>query len=133
MLAYYGLPPRIEWLFLPVVLAGLIVLAMAIGTLLAALTVEYRDFRHLVPFMMQLWMFMTPAIYLQTGLTAGSRTETLAMLNPMTGLVANFRTALVGGSFDFTSLGFSFLVGIVVLVGASLHFRRVERRFADII
>jgi len=111
----------------------LIVAALGVGTLLAALTVAYRDFRYVVPFLMQLWMFATPAIYLQADGALPSRWQNLLPLNPAHGLISNFRAAALGGGFDIYGLVVSGVVGLVLLVAACFYFRRVERGFADII
>ena len=103
------------------------------GVLLSALTVAYRDFRHVVPFMVQFWMFATPCIYLQQEGAVGPRTQLLLPLNPAYGLIANFRSALLGEPFDFYSLAVSSAVGLVILLVGCFYFRRVENRFADII
>lgn len=106
--------------------------ALGVGTLLAALTVAYRDFRYVVPFAIQLWMFATPAIYLQPELIGASGQAWLA-LNPAHGLITAFRACVLGGELDWAGLGISTTVtaGLVMLGGA--YFRRVERSFADVI
>ena len=107
--------------------------ALGVGTLLSALTVAYRDFRHVVPFMVQLWMFATPSIYMQAGSDASSRLGYVLPLNPAYGLIANFRQAMLGGAIDWYSLSVSGGVSVVLLLTGCLYFRRVERDFADII
>jgi len=133
MMLWYGATP--DWrivMVLPITL-GLLVAALGIGTLLSALTVAYRDFRHVVPFLVQLWMFATPSIYMRAEEVIGPRWRPLLPLNPAYGLIANFRQAMLGGALDFTSLGISTAVGLAMLVLGCLYFRRVERDFADII
>jgi len=133
MMLYYQVPPSATWLWAPPLILMLVLMALGVGTLLAALTVAYRDFRHVVPFMVQLWMFATPAVYLSTTSAFGPRWNALLPLNPAYGLIANFRAAVLGTSMDWTSLGVSSAVVISVLLVALLYFRRVERGFADII
>lgn len=133
MMLWYGLAPGASSLLVPVVLVGLVVAALGVGTLLSALTVAYRDFRYVVPFMVQLWMFATPCIYLQTDPAAGSRLAHLLPLNPAYGLIANFRRAMLGAPIEWYSLGVSGAVGVALLLGGCLYFRRVESSFADII
>jgi lipopolysaccharide transport system permease protein len=111
----------------------LLLLASSLGVLLSALTVAYRDFRYVVPFTLQLWMFATPAIFLQDLRVLGPRMEQGLMLNPVHGLIVNFRAAVLGGPFDLAALGVSAASGLVLFVAASLYFRRVERTFADVI
>jgi lipopolysaccharide transport system permease protein len=112
---------------------GLVLLAVGVGALLSALTVAYRDFRFLVPFLVQLWMFATPSIYLQAGSPALQRWQWLLPLNPAYGLIVNFRRALLGGPLDGYALAVSGAVTLVLLLVGCLYFRRVERNFADII
>ena len=117
----------------PLLFLGLMIAALGVGTLLSALTVAYRDFRYVVPFMVQLWMFATPSIYLQADSELGSLSQLVLPLNPAYGLIANFRVAVLGGTFDLYSLAVSGAVSLIFLVVGSLYFRRVERSFADII
>jgi lipopolysaccharide transport system permease protein len=104
-----------------------------VGTLLSALTVAYRDFRHVVPFMVQLWMFATPCIYLSPNAYGSPRWEAVLPFNPAYGWIANFRAAVLGGPLDFYSLWISTGISVLLLVIGCLYFRRVERGFADII
>ena len=106
---------------------------MGVGTLLSALTVAYRDFRYVVPFMVQLWMFATPCIYMPATGIESPRWHVLLPLNPVYGLIANFRAAALGGPWDLYALGVSTTVTLLLLVFGCLYFRRVERSFADII
>lgn len=129
---YYGVLPGWGLLLIPVLTFGLAVAAQGIGALLAALTVAYRDFRHAIPFMVQLWMFATPAIYVQ-GDAVGPRGAWLMPLNPTHGLILNFRAATLGGNLDLYALTVSLAVSLVLLIVGCAYFRRVERQFADII
>jgi lipopolysaccharide transport system permease protein len=133
MMAWHGVAPGWSSAFLPLLLIGLVIAALGVGTLLAALTVAYRDFRYVVPFMVQLWMFATPSIYLQADADAGRRMGYVFPLNPAYGLIANFRRAMLGDAIDWYSLVVSEVVGISLLLIGLLYFRRVEREFADII
>jgi lipopolysaccharide transport system permease protein len=134
LMVYFSVVPGWSAIFAPVILVLLATAALGIGILLAALTVAYRDFRHVVPFMIQLWMFATPSIYLPPDSSAIS--DGLRMwlpLNPAYGLIANFRAALFGGSFDLYALAVSGAVSVIAFVAGCAYFRRVERQFADII
>ena len=132
MMAYYRVAPGPGMLLVPFLSAGLAVAAVGMGALLAALTVAYRDFRYVVPFMIQLWMFATPAIYLQAD-SVGPRARAFLPLNPAQGLIANFRAALLGEPLDLRALAISSAVGLGMLLVGGLYFRRVERDFADLI
>ena len=133
MIPLYGGTPGWSLIGLPLVLLVLVMLIVGLGTLLAALTVAYRDFRAIVPLAMQLWMFSTPAIFLQDLSIQGPRMRALMPLNPMHGVIVNFRAAALGGSFDLLAGGISALWALALLVGGCIYFRRVERGFADII
>jgi lipopolysaccharide transport system permease protein len=133
MMVYYAVAPTWQLLWLPVLVAGLVLLAVGVGTLLSALTVAYRDFRHIVPFMVQLWMFATPAIYLDSAESFGPTWQTLLPLNPAFGLIANFRAAALGTEMNWQALSVSLAVTAAILAVALVYFRRVERSFADII
>jgi lipopolysaccharide transport system permease protein len=133
MMAWHGVAPGFSFVFIPLLTLGLVIAALGVGTLLSALTVAYRDFRHVVPFMVQLWMFATPSIYMQANSDPSSRLRYLLPLNPAYGLIANFRQAMLGGEIDSYSLAVSAAVSIVLLLGGCLYFRRVEHDFADII
>jgi lipopolysaccharide transport system permease protein len=119
-------------LMVPVTVLGLVVAALGVGTLLSALTVAYRDFAYVVPFLVQLWMFATPSIYMQPDAVHAGLRPWLP-LNPAYGLIVNFRQAMLGGPLDGYALAVSSAVGVAFLVAGCLYFRRVERSFADII
>jgi lipopolysaccharide transport system permease protein len=107
-------------------------LASGVGMWLSALNVKYRDIRYAVPFMMQIWMFASPVIYPLTLLPAKWRW--LLMLNPLTGIIQNFRVALLGyGAFDWKALGVSAVITISILIYSAFTFRRMEKHFADIV
>ncbi len=133
LMLYYGVVPGAGLALLPLVAIGVAVTALGVGTLLAALTVAYRDFRYVVPFLVQLWMFATPSIYMQADAVMPGAWRLMLPLNPAYGLIANFRAAALGSPLDLYSLVMSSLVGSVLLVIGCLYFRRVERSFADII
>ena len=132
MMAVKGIVPGWNMLLAPFLILGLLLTAAGVGTLLSALTVAYRDFRHVVPFAVQLWMFATPSIFVQTG-EFGPRGQLFLKLNPVHGVVVNFRAAVLGTPFDTQALGCSLLIGVALFVFGCLYFRKVERQFADII
>jgi len=117
----------------PLLIVMLVLSSLGIATLLSALSVAYRDFRFVVPFAVQLWMFATPAVYLPVESYAGPRALTLLPLNPAQGLILNFRNAVLGRPLDGYSLAVSTAVGLAFCLAGCLYFRRVERSFADVI
>jgi lipopolysaccharide transport system permease protein len=135
LMVSYGITPSANLFVAPCVVGLLTLAGMGVGTVLAALTVAYRDFRYVVPFLVQLWMFATPSVYMQVAPRGDEATLASAvwLLNPMTSLIASFRTACLGGTFEWVSLAGSAVTILIVFVAASVYFRRVESRFADII
>lgn len=133
LMPFYGVLPGWTLPLALVFLLGLGLAALGVGTLLAALTVAYRDFRYVVPFAVQLWMFATPSVYMDPKVAVGPLGEMILPLNPAYGMIANFRAAVLGTELDWYSLGVSLGVSLVMLVIGCYYFRRVERGFADII
>lgn len=133
MMVWYQIALTPAILLVPVIFACFGLLAAGVGTLLAALNVAYRDFRYVVPFMTQLWMFATPTIYMNPNATTQGRLDVLLQLNPLTSLVAAFRAAVLGGDIPWQGLGIAAIASVVMFVLGCLYFRRVEDSFSDII
>jgi lipopolysaccharide transport system permease protein len=133
MMAWYAVVPGWGGLLAPLLILLLVLTALGAGTLLAALTVAYRDFRYVVPFGIQLWMFATPCIYLQADTVVGPHLLALLPLNPAYGLILNFRQVVLGEPLDGYSLVVSAASGLGLLLLGAMYFRRVERNFADVI
>ena len=127
----FGYPLSLTVLWLPVFALFAVLAALAVGTWLAALNARYRDVRHAVPFLVQLWLFASPVAYSITLVPESLRP--LFALNPMTGVIAGFRWALLGGDPPNAAILVSALATSVILVGGIAYFRRVERSFADTI
>ena len=133
-LPFFHTLPGWGFLLLPVVTLVMVTFALGLGVFLSALTVAYRDFRVIVPLAMQLWMFATPVLYLQNYRAyLGPRQQAALILNPLHGILVNFRAAVLRQDFDWPALGYSALVGVLVLLIGCFYFRRVESTFADII
>ena len=131
MMVYYGTAITWQLLLVPVFLAATVLTATGVGTFLSALTVSYRDFRYVVPFAIQIWMFVTPVIYPITIVPA--RWRWLLSLNPMTGLIDGFRSAFLAHRVDWGVVAISATMSFVICVVSLIYFRRVERQFADVI
>lgn len=132
LMLYYDVTPTWGLLLLPVLVLITAVLAFAIGTGLAALNVKYRDIRHTLPFLVQIWMFLSPVIYPTTLVPA--RWHVLLALNPMTGIIESFRAILFGRPVaDWRVLAVSAAVALVLLGSSIFIFRRLEKDFADVI
>ncbi len=131
MMLWFGVGFTWHLLAAPLLLIGVVFTALGVGTLLSALTVAYRDFTHLTPFLVQIWMYITPVIYPVS--LVPEKWQWLLYVNPMTGLIEAFRSAFLGKSFDLPGIAISLSVAVVVFAIGVAYFERVERRFADII
>ena len=131
MLAY-GQPLAWTLLLWPLLVPLVVVLALGASVILATLNVRYRDVKYAVPFLMQMWMFLTPIIYPVSKVPEQYRPW--LMLNPMAAVVEAFRaTALGGRALPWAGLGATLGVGVVVLLLGLRYFTKAEREFADII
>jgi lipopolysaccharide transport system permease protein len=131
LMLWYGVGWSLHLLDAPLLLLAVIFTALGVGTLLAALTVAYRDFSSLTAFLVQIWMYATPVIFPVSIVPA--QWKWLLYLNPMTGLVEGFRSVFLGKPFDMAALSASFVISLLVFVAGVAYFEKVERRFADII
>jgi lipopolysaccharide transport system permease protein len=131
LMLYYKTGVSGQILLVPLFLIGTVLTATGVGSFLAALTVKYRDFRYVVPFMLQIWMFVTPVIYPPKLIPASARW--ILELNPMSGMIQGFRASFLGQPFEWTSIAISFAVAALLFLTGTTYFRRVERSFADII
>jgi len=133
MMAWRGIVPTLEVLVLPFIFLFLVLTAAGIGIFLSALTVAYRDFRYIVPFLVQFWLFATPTVYSAVPPDASPWIRALITANPVSGLIASFRAAAFGDAIPWTLLGSAAVLAVVIFLGGCLYFRRVEDSFADIV
>jgi lipopolysaccharide transport system permease protein len=131
LMAWYHFTPSGNIVFLPIFILFTIVSALGIGIWLSALTIRYRDFQHILPFMVQLGLYATPIAYPASIIP--ERYQLLYHLNPMVGVVESFRWSIVGGNMPNQFAWISFGVAIVLFVSGLLYFRKVERVMADIV
>lgn len=136
LLIAYRVPLTANALWLPAFLLLAVITALGCGLWLAALNVRYRDVNYLIPFLLQIWMYLTPVVYGSTLIP--ERYRWLLALNPMTGVVEGFRWTLLGGAMPaFTAPGPLFAgsvaISLAVLAGGVVFFRNTERTFADVI
>lgn len=132
MMAIYGIGPSWTAALTPLLLVFALLASLGVGTWLAALNVAYRDIKYAVPFLLQLWLFATPVVYPPS--IVPERFQWLLGLNPMAGVVAGFRWALLGGAAPSpTLLATSAAVTLVLLLTGFVYFRNMERYFADVI
>lgn len=133
MMALYGIAPSpMLWAAIPII-ALILLTAIGVGALLSALTVLYRDVRLLLPFLAQIWFFVTPIIY-PLHLAPAAWRPWLS-LNPLAGLLEGFRAALFGGFTPELAvpLALSGIVGVTTFVVGLLFFCQVERQLADVV
>lgn len=132
MMVYYRTPPSWSLLWAPVFLIALVLISTGTSLILAALNVRYRDIKYVIPFLVQLWLFVTPVIYPITLIP--ERFKTLAALNPLAGIVEGFRACVFPGyRFDPMLTTMSFSVTVLVFLIGVVYFRKTERSFADVI
>jgi lipopolysaccharide transport system permease protein len=128
----WGVVPTWRLCFLPVFILAALLIALGAGLWITALTVRYRDFRFIAPFLLQIGLFVTPVGYRTDFLP---NWHDLLALNPLTGVVNAFRWCFLGNSigFDASGLAMSLVVAALLLGTGLWYFRATERRFADVI
>jgi homopolymeric O-antigen transport system permease protein len=132
MMAYYhhGVTAHIVWVPALVLLA--LITSVGVSFWFSAMNVKYRDIRHVLPFVVQLWMFATPIAYPSSLVPA--RFRALYAINPMTGVIEGFRWALLGTkTAPGLMLAVSSVIAVLVLVSGAYFFRRMETTFADVV
>lgn len=131
MMFFYGIVPTANVFWLPFFLLLALVTSLGVGLWFAAMNVQFRDVRYAVPFLVQIWLFMTPIAYPSSLLDEPWRT--LYAVNPMVGVVEGFRWALLGNQMAPTAVSvLSSVMGLVLLISGAFYFRRLERTFADV-
>lgn len=130
MLIWYGVMPAATIVLVPVLILLIGMTAAGLGIFLAALNVNYRDFRYIIPFLIQIGLFATPTIYLAPDLLGG-KMQNLLWLNPMAAIIASFRAAIFGTEIPWLQLAGATVLSAGMLVLGMMYFRRVEGTFAD--
>jgi lipopolysaccharide transport system permease protein len=131
VMAWYGIAPGVRALpILPLMVLAFMT-SLGVGFWLAALNVQYRDVRYLLPSLTQLWLFATPIAYPSSLLS--SPWHTFYGLNPMAGAIDGFRWALLGTAVHGPMIAVSFTTALALLAGGMIYFRRMERVFADVV
>jgi lipopolysaccharide transport system permease protein len=132
MMLYFGIVPNVNALWLPLLLLLSLTTSLGVGLWLTAMNVQFRDVRHIVPFLVQAWMFATPIAYPSSLLD--EPWKTLYGLNPMAGVVEGFRWALLGTDTQPGSMIYvSACVSVSLLISGAFYFRRMEKTFADVV
>jgi lipopolysaccharide transport system permease protein len=132
MMAWFGIHPYWNALFLPLFLLLALITALAVSLFLSAVNVKYRDVRYTIPFLIQFWMYASPVVYPVSIIPAQWRL--LYSLNPLVGVIEGFRWALLRNeSPDFSIMVVSGAVVVALLLGGVIYFKKMERTFADVI
>ena len=128
---YYGLSLTPSLLLLPLFVFLMTLLALGVSLFSAAVTVKYRDLRHALPFIIQLWMFASPVIY--PAAIVPERWRWLLTVNPIAGIIEGFRAALTGQPFNWFQLSLATGITVTLLLFSIYVFRRFEDTFADVV
>lgn len=133
LMLWYGYPPDWRLLSLPLFIFIAFAAAMGAGLWIAALNVKYRDFRYIVPFVVQFGLYVSPVGFSSSIVPDNWRL--LYSINPMVGVIDGFRWAILGGNTQLYWPGFllSLVLVTIIFVGGIFYFRKTERRFADLI
>jgi lipopolysaccharide transport system permease protein len=132
LMAFYGIAPSWKMALVPFLMAIAALLALSIGLWLAPINVRFRDIKHTLPFIIQIWMYASPIVYPLS--MVPEQWQGLYSLNPMVGVIEGFRWAVFDqGAPNFQALGVSAIVIVFLLAGGLVFFRRMERTFADVI
>jgi lipopolysaccharide transport system permease protein len=129
LIAFYGFVPSWQVIYLPLLLALMVIMGVGLAMLLSALTMMYRDLRFLIPFFTQIGVWLTAVVFPST--IFGSKEPWLA-LNPLAGIISGFRSAIVGEPWKPAQLVTAIIGTFLIFLIGLFYFRRVERRFADI-
>src|SRR5512138_596464 len=133
LMIYYQVPFNWNMLWLPALVLLALLAALAVGLWLAALNVQYRDVQHMIPFLLQAWMYASPVAYSIDIIPASGPWRLIYGLNPMTGVIQGFRWALLGGNPPDQLMWISIVMVLGLLVTGLYYFRRMERNFADMV
>lgn len=131
MMLVFGVSLSWQILLLPIWILGLLVSATGVGLWLSAVTVTYRDFRFVIPFMVQIWMYLTPVVYPVSFIP--ERWQWLMYLNPLNGWISGVRSAFLGQPIDWLAIVFSVVWAVALLFCGVRYFSKAERWFADVI
>lgn len=132
LMVYWRIVPGLAILWLPLFVLFVLFTALAVGLWLSALNVQYRDVQHLIPFLMQIWMFASPVVY-STELIPSGPWGAIYRLNPLAGVIQGFRWALLGSSPPGELMFVSIIIVVLLLVTGLLYFGRMEKTFADVV
>jgi lipopolysaccharide transport system permease protein len=131
LMIYYSIGLTVGILMLPVLVFLTTLLATGTGMLFSALNVKYRDVRYALPFVIQIWMFLSPIIYPRA--LFPERWRWILLANPLTGIIEGYRSCVLGLNFDWFALGVSGVEVFAILMISVFTFHRMEKSFADVV
>jgi lipopolysaccharide transport system permease protein len=132
MIHYSFLPSIVGILLFPFLVGLTFLCAVGVGLWLSAMNVQYRDIRYAIPFLIQIWMFVSPVIYPVS--IVNKKYQWLLALNPMGGVINAFRASILGHQpIDWFLLGLSAAMILLILASGLFYFRRMEKVFADVV
>ena len=135
LMVYYQFLPSTNIIYLPLFIILTIISALAVGIWLSALTIRYRDFQHVVPFLVQFGLYATPVGYQAKDVIKNlpEWATYLYYANPMAGIIEGFRWSILGGETPSEYAYFSFIVVLILFISGLYYFKKVERVMADIV
>jgi len=132
LMIYYHFIPSLAILLFPILVGLTFLCAVGVGLWLSALNVQYRDIRYVIPFLIQLWMFVSPVIYPVS--MVKEKYQWLLALNPMGGVIEAYRASLLGHlPIDWFLLSLSAAIILILFISGLYYFRRMEKTFADVV
>jgi lipopolysaccharide transport system permease protein len=132
LMVYYQFVPGVGIILFPALVVLTFLCAVSVGLWLSAMNVQYRDIRYVIPFLIQIWLFVSPVIYPVS--LVNERFRWILAVNPMGGVINAYRASLLGRQpIDWTLLGISTSIIIVLFLSGLYYFRRMERTFADVV
>jgi lipopolysaccharide transport system permease protein len=134
MMLYFGVTPTQSFWSLPLFLLLALITALGVGLWFSALNVQFRDIGYILPYLTQVWLYITPVAYSSQYIS--EKWQIIYALNPMAGVVQGFRWALLGTEFGTRAeitLLVSTVISIVIFITGLFYFRRMERTFADLV
>lgn len=131
MLSYGIIPGLSSLVVVPALLIATVLTAAGVGCWFAALNIQYRDVKYVIPFLVQVWMYASPIVYPMSLVPVKYRA--IYALNPMAGVMEGFRSALLGtNAIAWGTIGISLAVGVALFISGAVYFRHTERVFADV-
>jgi len=133
LMAWYGFAPSPRILMLPLFVLVVFAASLGAGLWIAALNVKYRDFRYIIPFIVQMGLYISPVGFSSS--IVPEKWRFVYSLNPMVGVIDGFRWSIIGGDYQLFWPGFALSMVLVMLIlgGGIFYFRRTEKIFADVI